>query len=168
MSALNAVDVALLVAIAVSAAVGLLRGVVREVLSLIVWTAAAVVAFAWSTRLSQRLVPYIDHADARVVAAFALLFLGILLAGGIVTWLVGKLIHTTGLSGVDRLLGFVFGALRGGVLCIVAIVMLRPFVADAPWWRSSLVIERLQPFETFVLELFDETAGFVRAVSKEL
>jgi membrane protein required for colicin V production len=167
-SALSAVDIALLVAIGMSAFVGLLRGVVREVLSLVVWTASAVVAFAWSARLATRLSPYIEHADARLVAAFALLFLGVLLAGGILSWLIGKVIETSGLSGVDRLLGVVFGALRGGVLCIVAIVMLRPFAAETPWWRSSLVIERLQPFEAFVLDLFDETAAFLRAVSKEL
>lgn len=168
MNDITAVDLVLLIAIGVSAVVGLVRGLIREVLSLVVWTGAALIAFAYAGRVATRLEPWLGQEDVRTVAAFAILFFGVLIAGGLFSWLAAKAIASSGLSFVDRLLGFAFGGLRGGVLCIAAIVMLRPFVSDSAGWRSSRVIERLEPFEALVLQLFDDTAGFVRAVSDEL
>jgi membrane protein required for colicin V production len=165
---LTGVDVAMLVVVTVSAVLGLWRGLVREVLSLVAWIAAAVLALALAPRVGALLASHIEQENARFVASFALVFFGTLLAGGLITWLVGKLVDTSGLAGLDRPLGFAFGGLRGAVLCIVAMVMLRPFAAETAWWRSSVVIDQLEPYESLVVELFDETADVVGALSKQL
>lgn len=159
---MTAVDIGILTVIAISAIIGLVRGLVREVLSLVVWLGACVVALGFAGEVANRLEAYFTDAAARFAAAFALLFLGTLIAGAILQWGIGKLITSSGLSGMDRVLGFGFGGARGAVLVIVAMVMLRPFSGSETWWHASTMINALEPYESRVLQLFDTTAATVR------
>ena len=62
-----------------------------------------------------------------------------------------------GLGGTDRFLGFVFGALRGGLVVIGALIVVRPFAETSAWWEESLVRPELLVFEDDILELFRTT-----------
>jgi membrane protein required for colicin V production len=155
------VDYVILGIMAISALIGLIRGFVREVLSLTVWVLAIVLALAFSDRLAPHLGVYVELASMQYVAAFALIFVATLLAGAIVQWLVVRLVQSTGLSGTDRLVGVVFGGLRGAVVCIVAAIALRPFVANQPWWQASTMIPALGTFETDVLRIVSSTGEVV-------
>jgi membrane protein required for colicin V production len=95
--------------IAISILVGVFRGFVKEAFSLAVWIAAFLVAFQYSGVLALQLESHIELPSARTALAFTGLFLAVLLVGGLLTFLVGKLVEKTGLSGSDRLLGGVFG-----------------------------------------------------------
>jgi membrane protein required for colicin V production len=77
---------------------------------------------------------------------FAGLFIGVLLVGGLVNYLVGRLVESTGLSGTDRLLGGAFGAARGLAMVIACLLVMgfTPLPAD-PWWKESALIQRLLP-----------------------
>jgi len=70
----------------------------------------------------------------------------VLLVGGLLNYLLGRLVESTGLSGTDRLLGGVFGAARGLalVLTVLLVAGLTPLPAD-PWWQQSQSIARLMP-----------------------
>ena len=86
---------------------------------------------------------------------FSGLFILVLLVGGLINYLLGRLVESTGLTGTDRLLGGVFGAARGLVL-IVAVLLVSgftPIPAD-PWWKESGTIQRMMP-------LVEWTAGFL-------
>jgi membrane protein required for colicin V production len=89
---------------------------------------------------------HIELPSARTSLAFAGLFLSVLLVGGLATYLVGKMVEKTGLSGTDRLLGGVFGGIRGLVLIIVLMLVagLTPVPQD-PWWQTSRSIQSLMP-----------------------
>jgi membrane protein required for colicin V production len=163
---LNGFDIAILVVIGVSAIIGLTRGLIREVLSLAIWLAAYVVAIGFSPRVDDALAPHLHNAPARAVASFALLFIGALVVGGLVQWVVGRLIRLSGLSGLDRLLGFVFGGARGFVIAIAALVMLRPYAAEEGWWHTSTMVGVLQPFESLARGLFDQVVAIVRGFSQ--
>ena len=89
--------------IAISILVGVLRGFVKEAFSLAVWIAAFLVAFQYSGALALQLENHIELPSARTALAFTGLFLVVLLVGGLLTFLVGKLVEKTGLSGSDRL-----------------------------------------------------------------
>jgi membrane protein required for colicin V production len=102
--------------IAISILVGVFRGFVKEAFSLAVWIAAFLVAFQYSGVLALQLESHIELPSARTALAFTGLFLAVLLVGGLLTFLVGKLVEKTGLSGSDRLLGGVFGGVRGLIL----------------------------------------------------
>jgi len=140
------VDYAVLGIVVISILVGALRGFIKEVFSLAVWAAAFLVAFQYSGALAMLLESHIELPSARTSLAFAGLFLSVLLVGGLITYLIGQLVEKTGLSGTDRLLGGVFGALRGLILILVIMLVagLTPVPQD-PWWQQSRAIQSLIP-----------------------
>ncbi len=139
-------DYIVLAIVAISILVGAIRGFVKEAFSLIVWAAAFLIAFHYSGALAIHLEDHIALPSARTSLAFAGLFLSVLLVGGLLTFLVGKLVEKTGLSGTDRLLGGVFGGVRGLalVLAIILLAGLTPIPQD-PWWQQSRAIQSLMP-----------------------
>ncbi|MEJ2534969.1 MAG: CvpA family protein [Gammaproteobacteria bacterium] len=139
-------DLVLLVLVGVSLLVGLLRGFIKEVFALGVWAAAFLVAFYFSGPLSERFAEAVTLPSGRTALAFAAIFIVVLIIGGMINYLLGKLVEKTGLSGTDRLLGAVFGALRGVLLVLVLIILagFTPVPRD-PWWGESRVITSLLP-----------------------
>lgn len=139
-------DYVILGIIIISALVGLIRGFIEEAFSLAVWAIAFLVAFQYSGALAMLLEEYIELPSIRTSLSFAGIFLGVLLVGGLLTFLVGKLVEKTGLSGTDRLLGGVFGSLRGLVLVLFLMLVagLTPVPQD-PWWQQSRAIQSLMP-----------------------
>ena len=139
-------DYVVLGIIAISILVGVIRGFIKEAFSLAVWAAAFLVAFQYSGAVALQLENHIELPSARTSLAFVGLFLSVLLVGGLVTFLVGKLVEKTGLSGTDRMLGGVFGGIRGLalVLAIMLVAGLTPVQQD-PWWQQSRSIQSLLP-----------------------
>jgi membrane protein required for colicin V production len=90
----------------------------------------------------------------RQLAAWASLFVGTLLVGAIVNFLLGKLVSSTGLSGTDRTLGLVFGVFRGMLIILALVVMLPkalPVDQDL-WWTSSELIPVFMLFKDAGIE----------------
>jgi membrane protein required for colicin V production len=139
------VDYAILAIIAVSALISVLRGFVREALSLVAWILAFWVALSFAPVASEYLAPYIQTPSVRTMAAFGLLFVVVLLLAALVNNLAVKLVKSTGLSGTDRMLGVIFGVARGVVIVAVLVLLagLTPAPSD-PWWKESLFIEHFQ------------------------
>ena len=131
-------DYVILAIIAISILVGAIRGFIKEVFSLLVWAAAFVVAFQYSGILAEHLESHIELPSVRTSLAFAGLFIAVLLVGGLLTFLVGKLVEKTGLSGTDRLLGVII------VLVLILVAGLTPIPND-PWWQQSRAIQSLMP-----------------------
>lgn len=127
--------------VVVSALVSLRRGFFKEILSLITWVAAVFVAWTFGGALSIHLTPYFDTPSVRVMVACALLFVATLFVGALVNRLIGGLIQMTGLSGTDRVLGMVFGGLRGCLLvtAIIGLMTLAPLDQDPAWQQSVLI-----------------------------
>jgi membrane protein required for colicin V production len=136
------VDIGLMVFLAVSVIVGLMRGFVFELLSLAGWFAAYFAA-RWLTPLAQ---PYIHigtpGSHLHYGATFACVFIASLIVWSLAARLVRALIRATPLSPIDRLLGAAFGALRGlVVLLIVAVVVgVSPWAKSVAWQRSQGVV----------------------------
>ena len=145
------VDYCIIGLIAVSAIIGLFRGLIREVFSLVIWGAAMWVSLHFNHALSA----YFEHAmpviSARLAVAFLVIFIGILLLGGIVAYLLEKLVDFTGLGGTDRLAGLLFGVARGMLIVSVLVLLagVTPFPAE-PWWKQSKLIP---PFQSLALWL---------------
>ena len=151
---MNILDYTLLVVVVVSALVGLMRGFVRETVSLLIWIAAFWLAMTYGTVVAERLAGLIHQPALRVVVAFVALFVGVLLVGMVMNRLLASLLKKTGLQISDRLLGVIFGLARG--VLVVALVMvlveLTPLV-DSESWRGSMIVGWLQPMVTHVHKL---------------
>ena len=139
-------DYAILATILISLLVGLLRGFIKEVFSLVIWALAFLVAYHYGGDVAALMEDHVALPSARMAMGFAGLFIGVLLVGGLVNYLVGRLVESTGLSGTDRLLGGVFGAARGLAIVIACLLVMgfTPLPAD-PWWKESALIQRLLP-----------------------
>jgi membrane protein required for colicin V production len=144
---LNIVDWGIMALLLVSMLTSLLRGFVREALSLAVWALAFLLATMFYPRLQILLVDVITHPLLQQVAAFLALFLAALVVGSLVANLIGQLISLTGLGFVDRLLGMVFGLVRGVVIALaIAMVMdmsLQTADARPAWFVESQLIPQL-------------------------
>jgi len=139
------VDYVIVGIIALSTVMSLVRGFVREALSLALWVLAFWVAFSFFRDLAVYLEPHIAVPSARLGAAFAILFLTTLILGALINFLIVQLVQKTGLSGTDRLLGMLFGATRG-VLLVAIMVLLAGLTAlpNDDWWKHSQLIPYFQ------------------------
>lgn len=157
------VDYFIIGLITLSAAIGLWRGFVREAFSLALWVLAGWVGLTFSREFSVYLEPSLSYPSARIAAAFGALFIATLLLGGMLGFLIGKLVSATGFSGTDRLVGLMFGVARGAVIVAMLVLLagLTPLPED-PWWKESRLIP---PFQKLSLWLRDQLpsglAGYV-------
>ena len=139
--------------LAISCLISLNRGFVREALSLAVWVAAFLLARMYSGNLASLLADHIETGSIRWVAAFVILFLGTFAVGAMITYLIAELIRITGLSGPDRLLGMLFGLLRGFVFLVAIVYGLQyTVVPQDPWWKISLIIPYLEMLANWARE----------------
>lgn len=150
-------DYAILGIIAISLLVGVLRGFIKEVFSLVVWAAAFVVAYRFAGDVAVLMEPHVSLPSARTAIGFIGLFILVLIIGGLANYLLGRLVESTGLSGTDRLLGGLFGIARGVALVVASILVtgFTPIPAD-PWWKESRLIPSFMPLVSW-------SAGFLPA-----
>jgi membrane protein required for colicin V production len=131
-------DYIVLATLGVSAFLGLLRGLVKEILSLIAYMVAFVAAIWWGPRVTGWVAPYIDNGLLRTAAAYAAVFIVVLLLVGLVNVTLGTLIRKTGLTPADHGLGALFGLLRG-LLIVLILVAAAGYteLPKEPWWRDA-------------------------------
>jgi membrane protein required for colicin V production len=131
-------DWVFLAVMAASFVVGLWRGLVYEVLSVISWVAAFVVA-QWLAPRAAAVLPIQRAPEAgRYAVGFVVVFLVVVFTGGLIAWLTKKLVDSVGLRPIDRTLGGAFGLLRGAVLLlVVAIVINMSPARQYGWWTES-------------------------------
>lgn len=139
---MNWFDLTIIAILAISVIVSLFRGLIREVLSLLIWIGAFWLAWTFVDEGASWLQPYIELPSAQHLIAFVALFLAALIVGGLINYLVGKMITKTGLGASDRFFGMFFGLARGvlAVTFIILFLQATPLSQD-PWWNES----RLQP-----------------------
>lgn len=142
---MNWADYTILAVLCLSVLMGLWRGLIGEVLALAVWACAFWVAWWLGPALADRFSASISTPSVRVVLAYGLCFIAVLIAGAIVAFLMRKLIEGSGLSGTDRLFGMVFGLLRGLALVVLVVFLLgfTPASRD-PWWRESRLLPNFE------------------------
>ena len=120
----------------VSLLFGLWRGLVYEVLSLMGWP----VAFVLSKLFAGSVAPMMPGTQEtmRVTLAYAVVFVAALIMWGMLAWLLSKVVKAVGLGWLDRVLGGLFGVLRGG-LVMLALVWLAGMTAvpEQPFWRDA-------------------------------
>ena len=143
------VDYVILFLALVSALVGVWRGFTTEALSLLTLLAAVGLAWTFADTLEPRLGNWVSAVEVRLWTARVIIFVIVLVLGGLVSWLARKLIRHTGLSGLDRTLGAAFGLLRAAVLVGLAVIVMEFAEVDQePWWQEA----RLRPYAEQVAE----------------
>ena len=154
----NWVDYIIVAILLMSVLVSLLRGFVREALSLVTWIAAFWVALTFYSTLDAMLANEIHSETVRTAVAFGSLFLITLILGALINYLIGQLVDRTGLSGTDRVLGMLFGFARG-ILLIAIILLLAQLteVQNNKSWKESILIPQFRPIETWLHDFLPQS-----------
>ncbi len=148
---MSLVDIAILVIVTASLLMGLFRGFIREILSLFSWLVSIWIAYQYAGWGAVYLEPYLDQAILRFVAAFAILFIACLVLLSIGSYLVYRLLAITGITGIDRSLGTLFGFARGIVIIALLILCARfmDFTSQS-WWQESMLIQYFTPVAEWI------------------
>ena len=146
---MNGFDIFLLVLACLLVVVGVIKGIVRILIGIAALVAAFALAAYYHQPLASRLgVLDVSEGILRLIA-YALIFIGVMLAGGVLTYLMRKLIKATMLSWADRTAGAAVGLVAAAM---AAALIVLPVVAYSPWGPQALGDSLLAPFVIGVAE----------------
>ena len=143
----------------VSILIGVLRGFIREALSIISWVVSLWLAVTYCQPAGEFISQYINiPADAfRTAAGFAFLFVSSLFVFSIISFVIKKLTSNNAIKGTDRALGLIFGALRAIAIVIAVMLVTRGMgMGQSDWWKNSALIGYFEPLANYVEEILPE------------
>ena len=123
-----------------SVIISMMRGLVKEVLSLAGWVVAFVVANAYAAALAVMLPDVVPGVVLRLILAFIALFIGVRILMGLLSMALGALLDAGGLGFFDRALGAVFGVGRGLVIVLTAVILCgMTSLPQQDFWKDALL-----------------------------
>ncbi len=161
---MNWFDFTIIGVIALSIAISLVRGFVKEAVSLVIWVAAFFISRTFYPQLAQ-LLTQIQDEFVRNAASIAILFVGTLIVGALINYIISQLVKATGLSGTDRVLGAVFGALRGVLIVSALLFFIDTFTnfADSTWWQSSVLVPEFGVIIEWFFDFMKQRSSFLES-----
>lgn len=142
-------DIAIAVLVVISVLVGFVRGFLKEAVSVAALFFAVWAALNLGDDVGALAGGWLDSPTLQRGFGSVLVFVVIVTAGGLLSWLAAKLARLSVLSGTDRALGMLFGFCRGAVLVGVFALVGQNFDADrGEWWQRSV----LMPYAEFVAD----------------
>lgn len=135
------IDYAIILLLLVSTSIGLIRGFVKEIVSLVIWVIAIVIAAHYSVKFTGLFVNVIQNNALRTGICFVVILISVLLLGMLFSFLLNKLFSYLNLGMINRLLGSVFGLLRGVALIVglMFVVQLTSLPQTLAWQRATLL-----------------------------
>ena len=155
LNAINWADYVIIAIIIVSTLVSIIRGFIREVLSLATWVVAFIVAFSFCDKLADAFIAYTENSSLRFAIAFAILFLVTLILGGLIAHLISILISKARLNLADRSLGMIFGFMRGIIVIGVLLLLVQMVMPERPaWCKESYFVPHFQKLVDYLHGFF--------------
>lgn len=161
---LNWFDCAILVILGLSIIVSILRGFVRELLSVIVWVLAIIAALKFALPASANLQTLITTPLLRYIIAFIVILFVVLIVGMIVNGLIRRMMQKSSLGILDRLLGFFFGFGRGVLLVALVLLLLRvSSLQNSPMVKNSVLAPEFNGVVTWLNDFLPQE---IQSISK--
>lgn len=164
LQSIGILDIIFIVLLTISILLGLIRGVIREVLSLAGLIASVYLAFTFSDMIANKYVSkFLEDPSISYIVTFVLIIIATLFAVTLVNLFFSQLLKASGLSVLNRILGAIFGVLRGALICsiLVMVISFIPGVTAQNWWKnSSLVPVFSQLSKSAVKHMPDEMSNY--------
>jgi membrane protein required for colicin V production len=152
---ISTLDWMIIAVVVLSTLLSLKRGFVKEVMSLVTWVVAFIIAVKFTSPLQTLLIDQVQNDQIRYVVAFIALFIATLVLGALVNFVLGSLVQATGLSSTDRIIGMLFGFVRGGLIVVafISLLSLSPAIEKSDMWKSSQLVPQLDVLKDWVREM---------------
>jgi membrane protein required for colicin V production len=162
-------DLVVLGIVAVSALLAAVRGVTREVLAIVAWVVAAAAAWSFHPLLLPTVKQHVNSDTVALVGSIAAIFLVTLIIVSIITVKVSDVVLDSRIGAVDRSLGFLFGAARGFLICVIGWVFLAWLLqGKVPEWaaqaRSRPMLEKSG--DALVAQLPENPEKYLKQIKK--
>lgn len=155
---LTAFDYALLFLLGCSVIIGTVRGFFREVLSIVSWIVAFYIASMYGETLAPMLPAALSDETVRLIVSYVALFIGVWIAMVFLAKAVDALVSVGGLSGLNRILGSVFGLARGALISLVLVLLCGlTAIPQQPFWKNALFSPMAEQAATMALPFFPES-----------
>ena len=165
------IDYAIIGIVVISMLISLIRGFIKEILSLVAWVAAFFVATNFYDTFAS-LITFTDDTAVRYAVSLFVLFIGTLMIIGFVNYVITMVLKKTGLSGTDRMLGTAFGAVRGVLIVLIAACGLQlafnygyfSRMKSEQWYKDAVVLPEVlhvadSTLKSFGLENIGKSMG---------
>lgn len=145
------VDIIVLAILGISVAFGAWRGLVREVLALVAWVAAFLIANLLAPDAAKLLPRAMANEELRLLVSFVVVFIAALVGLSVLAIMASKLVRIIGLGPSDRVVGGIFGLVRG-LLVVMILVLLAGLttVPRQPMWRNAILSAPLEAFAGYI------------------
>lgn len=161
---LNWLDIVIAGILLFSAVLSLLRGFIQEVLSVCCWIGAFLITIYGHHWLEPYIEKWIHDGQLLTIASSVIVFLISLIVLSIVSYFISSLLVRNMISGVDRLLGLIFGLIRGALIVVALLFLIEcifPEFMEQPVWKESRLIPYFIVFTHYFAELFELTKQHV-------
>ena len=154
MVSMNWADTIIVLIIIGSVIISLIRGFIKEAISLVSWLTAAWLAVVFAKPVS-KYITFTQMSAVKVFIAFLLIFIATVFIGAIVNYTIGRVVRNTPFSVPDRTLGMIFGFARGIIVVgfLVLLAGLTPFPKE-PWWQASYMVVQFQNLAEWLRDRF--------------
>ena len=148
---MTVVDIIVIAILGISIAFGAWRGLVREVLALVAWVAAFLIANLLAPDAAKLLPRAMANEELRLLVSFVVVFIAALVGLSVLAILASKLVRIIGLGPSDRVVGGIFGLVRG-LLVVMILVLLAGLttVPRQPMWRNAILSAPLEAFAGYI------------------
>lgn len=179
LQSLGILDIVFIAILAISVLVGLIRGAIREIFSLVGLALAVYLALTFSDSIAKKYVSqFFEDPKISYIVTFIIIIIATIFGMALVNLFIGQLLRASGLSFVNRFFGLIFGVLRGVIICCVLtlIISFVPGVSDKSWWKGStlgplfksMAKNALIYLPDEVAEYFESTKQTVNKVTKTI
>ena len=145
---MTAFDLLLLAIFLISTVVGVMRGFVKEALSIISWIVAFWLGYTYCVEIGEWIAQYVSLGEGKIrnSAGFGVIFVVTLFAFALITYVITKLIVRGPIKGLDRVLGIATGVVRAVAISAVLLVLMQALgMNSSAFWKESKLVPHLMP-----------------------
>lgn len=152
-------DIIVLAVMLLSGLLAMIRGFMREILSIAAWATAAVATLYAFPRLLPQAKTYFNNDTIAAIAVIAGVFIGTLVIATIITSRISDMVLDSRIGALDRTLGFLFGLGRGLLIVVVAFLFFAWLVPDKQqpdWVRTAKSLSVLQSTGNWLMSMLPD------------